>query len=83
MVTLNRIVAVAETDGPDVALDALDAAANEPGLAGHHRVAAVRAHLLERLGRPREAQAQYLAAAKATLSRPEREYLERRARALG
>ena len=36
--------------GPEAGLDALAAAAADPALAGHHRVAAVRAHLLELAG---------------------------------
>jgi predicted RNA polymerase sigma factor len=77
MVTLNRIVAIAMVDGPKVALDALDRA--EPALAEHHRVAAVRAHLLEMAGDPVAAREHYQAAAKRTLSRPEQRYLESRA----
>ncbi|MFE9746378.1 RNA polymerase sigma factor [Saccharothrix saharensis] len=46
---LNRAVAVAEVHGPRAALDVLDEL--ERGvLAGHHRLLAVRAHLLERAG---------------------------------
>ncbi|MGK5680069.1 RNA polymerase sigma factor [Actinoplanes sp. URMC 104] len=77
MVTLNRIVALAEVDGPLVGLRALDEA--DAVLAGHHRVAAVRAHLLERAGAAEEARRQYLLAARLTLSLPERRYLESRA----
>ena len=50
MVTLNRIVAVAMVHGPRIALGELAAAADDPALAGHHRVAAVRAHLLDMAG---------------------------------
>ncbi|MFC7272447.1 RNA polymerase sigma factor [Paractinoplanes rhizophilus] len=72
MVTLNRIVALAEVDGPLVGLRALRAA----GPPGHHRVAAVRAHLLERAGSLEAAREEYRTAAKLTLSLPERRYLE-------
>jgi RNA polymerase sigma factor (sigma-70 family) len=75
MVTLNRIVALAEVDGPLVGLRALRAA----GPPGHHRVAAVRAHLLERAGSLEAAREEYRTAAKLTLSLPERRYLESRA----
>jgi RNA polymerase sigma factor (sigma-70 family) len=78
MVTLNRIVALAEVEGPEAALRALERAAAEPPLAGHHRVAAVRAHLLERTGDLRRARAEYRRAAQLTLSLPERRYLESR-----
>ena len=73
MVTLNRIVALAEVDGPPAGLRALD----DAGL-DHYRVAAVRAHLLERSGALDEARAEYRTAARLTLSLPERRYLEAR-----
>ncbi|MBM2616715.1 sigma-70 family RNA polymerase sigma factor [Actinoplanes sp. LDG1-06] len=79
MVTLNRIVALAEMDGPLVGLRALDEAAADPALADHHRVAAVRAHLLERAGDLARAREEYLWASRLTLSLPERRYLESRA----
>jgi RNA polymerase sigma factor (sigma-70 family) len=79
MVTLNRIVALAEVDGPAVALAELVRAAADPALAGHHRVAAVRAHLMELAGDLAGAREQYAVAARQTLSLPERRYLESRA----
>ncbi|WP_240670501.1 RNA polymerase sigma factor [Actinoplanes solisilvae] len=79
MVTLNRIVALAEVDGPLVGLRELSLAARDPALADHHRVSAVRAHLLERAGDATAARAEYLVAARRTLSLPERRYLELRA----
>lgn len=82
MVTLNRVVAVAQVRGAAVGLAELDAAAEDPALAAHHRVDAVRAHLLELAGDLVGARAAYLAAARRTLSAPEREYLESRAAAL-
>jgi predicted RNA polymerase sigma factor len=77
MVTLNRIVAVAEVHGPAVALTQLAEAG--PELAGHHRVAAVRAHLLEMSGDRAAARDEYRRAARLTLSVPEQRYLESRA----
>jgi RNA polymerase sigma factor (sigma-70 family) len=77
MVTLNRIVAVAEVHGPRVALAELDDL--DPALAGHHRVDAVRAHLQERAGDTESARASYAQAASRTLSAPERRYLLGRA----
>jgi predicted RNA polymerase sigma factor len=79
MVTLNRIVALAMVHGPTDALGQLDAAAADPALAGHHRVDAVRAHLLDLAGDRDAARACYRAAARRTLSIPERRYLESRA----
>ena len=77
MVTLNRIVAIAEVDGPTVGLARLAEA--EKDLAGHHRVAAVRAHLLEMAGDRAAARDEYQRAARLTLSVPEQRYLETRA----
>ena len=48
-------------------------------LAGHHRVDAVRAHLLDIAGDQEAARVQYRLAARRTLSVPERRYLESRA----
>jgi RNA polymerase sigma factor (sigma-70 family) len=79
MVTLNRIVAVAMVDGPVVALAELQDAAADPALAGHHRLAAVRAHLLEMAGDLDGAREQYRLAARHTLSMPEQRYLNSRA----
>jgi RNA polymerase sigma factor (sigma-70 family) len=79
MVTLNRIVALSMVRGPRAGLDQLAVAATDPALAGHHRVEAVRAHLLEQAGQVEAARAAYRAAARLTLSRPEQRYLESRA----
>ncbi|MEU7694212.1 hypothetical protein OHB01_29765 [Microbispora hainanensis] len=57
VVALNRAVAVAELDGPEVALAAVDRL--EARLAGYHAYHATRADLLRRLGRGREARAAY------------------------
>jgi predicted RNA polymerase sigma factor len=48
-------------------------------MAGHHRVHAVRAHLLEMTGAAAEARAEYETAARLTLSVPEQRYLRGRA----
>jgi predicted RNA polymerase sigma factor len=80
MVTLNRIVALAEVEGPAAALAQL---ADAEELAGHHRVAAVRAHLLELSGDRAAARDEYRRAARLTLSVPEQRYLEARAARLG
>ena len=62
---------MAEVHGPAAGLAALDeAVAAEPALAGHHRVHAVRAHLLELAGDPAAARAEYGVAARRTLSLP-------------
>jgi RNA polymerase sigma factor (sigma-70 family) len=49
MAALNRAVAVAMASGPEAGLTLVKELAEGP-LAGHHRVAAVRAHLLELIG---------------------------------
>ena len=79
MVTLNRIVADAMVHGPAAGLDQLAEAETDPGLAGHHRVDAVRAHLLEMAGDVEAARVHYRRAARRTLSIPEQRYLESRA----
>jgi RNA polymerase sigma factor (sigma-70 family) len=79
MVELNRIVAVAMVHGPQAGLRQLAAAEADPALAGHHRLAAVRAHLLELAGDREAAHAAYLLAARRTLSLPEQRYLRSRA----
>jgi RNA polymerase sigma factor (sigma-70 family) len=78
LVSLNRTVALAMVHGPAAGLAALDRLAQEPRLAGTHRVAAVRGHLLEAEA-PQEAAAAYLEAAARTTNLPEREYLRMRA----
>ncbi|GGR64846.1 RNA polymerase sigma24 factor [Micromonospora fulviviridis] len=79
MVTLNQAAAVAMVDGPRAGLALLAPLDADERTAGHHRLAAVRAHLLELAGDRDEARTAYLAAARATTSLPERHYLEVRA----
>jgi predicted RNA polymerase sigma factor len=79
VVTLNQAVAVAMVDGPRAGLDLLATVDRAGPLAGHHRVPAVRAHLLEMAGDPAAARASYLEAARRTTSEPERRYLDERA----
>jgi predicted RNA polymerase sigma factor len=78
VVTLNRAVAVGMADGPLAGLTVLDEL-DDPRLAHHHRLAAVRAHLLEMAGDPIAARHHYALAARATASAPERNYLLNRA----
>jgi RNA polymerase sigma-70 factor (ECF subfamily) len=74
IVALNRAVAVAELDGPAVAL----ALVERLPLSGYHAWHAARAGLLRRLGRSGEAKQQYDAAIAATRNSAERAYLARR-----
>ncbi|MHA6764241.1 RNA polymerase sigma factor [Streptacidiphilus sp. PAMC 29251] len=82
MITLNRVVALAEVKGPRAALELLATLEGEPSLARHHRLHAVRAHLLEAEGDREAAREAYRLAARLTLSLPERRHLEARARRL-
>jgi RNA polymerase sigma factor (sigma-70 family) len=79
MVTLNRAVAVAMANGPDAGLAIVDRVA--PDLNGHHRLHAVRGHLLERTGDAVGAAAELrLAAAKATNAREQQHLFAEAAR---
>jgi RNA polymerase sigma factor (sigma-70 family) len=75
MVDLNHAIATAMVHGPAAGLERLDAIAADPRLAGHHRLDAVRAHLLERAGDRDRAVALYRRAAERTTSSAERNYL--------
>jgi len=75
MVTLNHAVAAAMVHGPSRGLELLQALDRDARLAGHHRLAAVRAHLLEMAGDYPAAIAHYRIAADRTTSLPERHYL--------
>ena len=52
MVKLNHAVAVAMAAGPKEGLDVLEPLESDDRMAGHHRLEAVRAHLLEMAGDP-------------------------------
>jgi RNA polymerase sigma factor (sigma-70 family) len=79
MVTLNHAVAVAMVRGPRAGLDLLESLDGDDRMTGHHRLHAVRAHLLELAGDEAAARDSYRAAARATTSLPEQRYLEGRA----
>jgi RNA polymerase sigma factor (sigma-70 family) len=79
MVSLNRVVAIAMTHGAAAGLRALTVAETDPALAGHHRLPAVRAHLLEMTGDYGSAAMHYRLAAQRALSVPEQRYLSMRA----
>ena len=72
-------MAVARTRGQLAGLAVLGDLAGDERMTGHHRLAAVRAHLLEQAGFAEQARDEYLAAAKLTTSAPERRYLTSRA----
>jgi RNA polymerase sigma factor (sigma-70 family) len=79
MVALNHAVAFAMVHGPAAALDLLTTLAADRRIAGHHRLSAVRAHLLEMAGDHTEAAREYQTAASRTASLPEQRYLTIRA----
>ena len=79
MVALNHAVAHAMVHGPEEGLKLLDALDADERVAGHYRLTAVRAHLLERAGNREAAIEQYRVAAAQTTSIPERDYLITRA----
>jgi RNA polymerase sigma factor (sigma-70 family) len=79
MVTLNQAVAVAMVRGPQAGLELLASLEEDERMADHHRLHAVRAHLLEMAGDDSGARSSYRIAARRTTSAPERRYLEARA----
>jgi RNA polymerase sigma factor (sigma-70 family) len=83
MVMLNRAIAAAMVHGPSKGLELLRALDSDPRLAGHHRLEAVRAHLLEMSGDREGAIKHYRIAAGRTTSTPERNYLLTQAARLG
>lgn len=79
VIELNRAVAVSMAEGPAAALPLVDALTEEPALRSYHLLPSVRGDLLERLGRPAEARAEFERAA--SLTRNAREQTLLRARA--
>ena len=83
VVELNRAVALAEAEGPEVGLRALERLElDEYQLDGYQYLHATRAELLRRLGRPEDARVAYGRALELVRSEPERRFLERRLREL-
>lgn len=82
VVELNRAVAVSMAEGPEAGLALVDALAAEPALGGYHLLPSVRGDLLARLGRTREARAEFVRAAGLTRNERERALLRARAAAL-
>jgi len=75
MVILNHAIAFAMVHGPSKGLELLQPLDSDSRLAGHHRLDAVRAHLLEMAGDLEGAIEHYRIAAARTTSLPERDYL--------
>jgi RNA polymerase sigma-70 factor (ECF subfamily) len=76
IIALNRAIAVAELDGPEVALAAVDRL--EHRLAGYHAYHATRADMLRRLGRSQQSRAAYDKAIELAGNTAETAYLTRR-----
>ena len=76
IVTLNHAVAVGMAHGPQAGLALLAPLEADSRLSGHHRLHAVRAHLLEMAGDHRAARGSYQTAARLTTSVPEQNYLQ-------
>jgi RNA polymerase sigma factor (sigma-70 family) len=83
VVELNRAVAVAMAFGPEAGLEIVDELASEPSLKTYHLLPSVRGDLLAKLGRPREARAEFERAASLTKNTRERQLLLERAAAAG
>jgi RNA polymerase sigma-70 factor, ECF subfamily len=81
IVTLNRAIAVAELDGPEVALAVVNRLADE--LADYHAYHATRADLLRRLGCSQQSRAAYDRAIELAGNTAETAYLTRRRDQLG
>jgi RNA polymerase sigma-70 factor (ECF subfamily) len=71
VVELNRVIAIAETDGPETALELL----NQLALDDYRYFHSTRADLLRRLGRNAEARVAYAHALELTQTEPERRFL--------
>ncbi|MFD0201047.1 MULTISPECIES: RNA polymerase sigma factor [Saccharothrix] len=78
VVTLNRAVAVAMSEGPAAGLALVDELDRNRALAGYHLLPAVRADLLRRLGDWPEAARAYRRAHELATTEPERNYLAKR-----
>jgi len=78
VVALNHAAAVSMVDGPQKALNLVDALAAREQLGGYHLLPAVRADLLRRLGRRDEAREAYRAALALVKLAPEQRFLSRR-----
>ena len=81
IIALNRTIALAELDGPDVALAAVDRLGDK--LADYHAYHATRADLLRRLGRSRQSRAAYDKAIELAGNTAETAHLTRRRAQLG
>lgn len=82
MATLNRALALAMVEGPDAGLHLLATLDGDKRVASHHRLFAMRGHLLQLAGESAAAAEAFETAARRCTSLPERTYLQDRARAV-
>jgi len=82
VVQLNRAVAIAMRDGPEVGLTHIDAVLAHGELANYHLAHSARADMYRRLGRTAEARSAYEKALALTQQEPERQFLQERIRQL-
>ena len=82
VVHLNRAVAIAMRDGPEVGLSHIDAVLEHGDLANYYLAHSARAEMCRRLGRTAEARASYEKALALTQQEPERQFLQERIRQL-
>jgi RNA polymerase sigma-70 factor (ECF subfamily) len=82
VVELNRAVAIAMRDGPEVGLRHIDAVLEQGELGNYYLAHSARADMCRRLGRTDEARAAYEKALSLTQQEPERQFLQERIRQL-
>ena len=82
VVHLNRAVAIAMRDGPEVGLTHIDAVLEQGELANYYLAHSARADMYRRLGRTAEARSSYEKALSLTQQEPERQFLQERIRQL-
>jgi RNA polymerase sigma-70 factor (ECF subfamily) len=82
VVELNRAVAIAMRDGPEVGLALIDAVLAPGELANYYLAHSARADVCRRLGRTAEARSSYEKALALTQQEPERKFLQERLRQL-
>jgi RNA polymerase sigma factor (sigma-70 family) len=81
VVELNRAVAIGMAFGPEAGLELIDELTSEPSLKTYHLLPTVRGDLLAKLGRNKEARAEFERAAALTRNDRERDLLLKRAAA--
>ena len=82
VVQLNRAVAIAMCDGPEIGLTHIDALLEHGELANYYLAHSARADMYRRLGRTAEARSAYEKALALTQQEPERQFLQARIRQL-